>query len=448
MRCHTLHILSIVFLHIAITPSQTVEQQYCDGSSGSDDVEACTKYDTVYQGAEEDLEHSRTQDETSRQTWISNMYNYIISKTNSLTEWSIKGPSASNNHKLTEDPADMSIEELINSAKLMAANLIGDDGVNSKFFDTFLDNMVIAEEETVSDSVNDVYEYPPVNRIKPGEIGKVKYVELADGVKTRMITRAIRPPVFEIPDFLSDEECDYIIEKTTVKGLHESTMFVSKTDLESGMNRGAHRVSYTSYLTMNDTGEEFISKLNDKVSKLTGMPNRVVQWSEYLTIGMYKPGGHYHAHQDSNEASQDTPCCFQKVCLDSEGNKNETSDCCRMCRYATVLYYLNDVEEGGETAFPFADSSIQTISAKGETAWHNLTSHCHDAALTIKPEKGKAIMWYNHFVDKNGYMSFVDKRSFHGGCEVVKGTKWIATNWISTPSYPHRFIPSKYMTDI
>ena len=25
-------------------------------------------------------------------------------------------------------------------------------------------------------------------------------------------------------------------------------------------------------------------------------------------------------------------------------------------RYATILYYLNDVEDGGETAFPVADS--------------------------------------------------------------------------------------------
>ena len=28
-----------------------------------------------------------------------------------------------------------------------------------------------------------------------------------------------------------------------------------------------------------------------------------------------------------------------------------------MFRFATVLYYLNDVEEGGETAFPLADCS-------------------------------------------------------------------------------------------
>jgi hypoxia-inducible factor prolyl 4-hydroxylase len=38
-------------------------------------------------------------------------------------------------------------------------------------------------------------------------------------------------------------------------------------------------------------------------------------------------------------------------------------------RYITVLYYLNDVEEGGETAFPVAD-----IENFNETVRHYV--HC------------------------------------------------------------------------
>ena len=30
-------------------------------------------------------------------------------------------------------------------------------------------------------------------------------------------------------------------------------------------------------------------------------------------------------------------------------------------RYATFIMYLNDVEEGGETAFPLADQSDETV---------------------------------------------------------------------------------------
>ena len=31
------------------------------------------------------------------------------------------------------------------------------------------------------------------------------------------------------------------------------------------------------------------------------------------------------------------------------------------CRYATFIMYLNDVEDGGETAFPLADQSDDAV---------------------------------------------------------------------------------------
>ena len=38
--------------------------------------------------------------------------------------------------------------------------------------------------------------------------------------------------------------------------------------------------------------------------------------------------------------------------------------CNRLRRFITILYYLNDVKEGGETAFPVADNA--TMSSKVE----------------------------------------------------------------------------------
>jgi len=34
-----------------------------------------------------------------------------------------------------------------------------------------------------------------------------------------------------------------------------------------------------------------------------------------------------------------------------------TNECYFLYRYATVLYYLNDVKNGGETAFPVLDEN-------------------------------------------------------------------------------------------
>ena len=62
----------------------------------------------------------------------------------------------------------------------------------------------------------------------------------------------------------------------------------------------------------------------------------------------------------------------------------------------------------------------------------DLGRNCLKSNLVVKPEKGKAVLWYNHYVRKeSGWLGQVDFRSFHGGCGVVKGEKWIANNWIN-----------------
>lgn len=62
----------------------------------------------------------------------------------------------------------------------------------------------------------------------------------------------------------------------------------------------------------------------------------------------------------------------------------------------------------------------------------NLAKNCHKANVVVKPEKGKAVLWYNHLVDNTtGWLGQLDQYTFHGGCDVKRGTKWIANNWIS-----------------
>ena len=52
--------------------------------------------------------------------------------------------------------------------------------------------------------------------------------------------------------------------------------------------------------------------------------------------------------------------------------------------------------------------------------------------LAIKPEKGKAIMWYNHYIGRDtGWMSTIDPLSFYGTNKVEKVEKWVATTWIN-----------------
>lgn len=69
-------------------------------------------------------------------------------------------------------------------------------------------------------------------------------------------------------------------------------------------------------------------------------------------------------------------------------------------RFATILFYLNDDMEGGETSFP---------------RWMNAETR---EALIVKPERGKAILFYNLLPDGN-----YDERSQHAALPVVSGEK-------------------------
>ena len=43
----------------------------------------------------------------------------------------------------------------------------------------------------------------------------------------------------------------------------------------------------------------------------------------------------------------------------------------------------------------------------------------------------QAVLWYNHLVDEEtGWVGELDPYSYHGGCPVIKGEKWIANFWI------------------
>lgn len=68
------------------------------------------------------------------------------------------------------------------------------------------------------------------------------------------------------------------------------------------------------------------------------------------------------------------------------------------------------------------------------TALSKCNSHeyCTKGNLVIKPERGKAILWYNHVINDEGtWIGGLDNAMYYGHCDVIKGEKWIATNWIN-----------------
>ncbi|EDO48198.1 predicted protein, partial [Nematostella vectensis] len=164
-----------------------------------------------------------------------------------------------------------------------------------------------------------------------------------------------------------------------------------------------------------------LADLHGRLSRLTGLPKYMIRNSEPIQVVKYKEHGHYHAHHDSDELNATLPCC--------SFHKEEN---CRLCRYMTVLFFLNEPEEGGQTAFPYANNDTFTEEGlRRERRKVNLARHCKDANVVIKPKRGMAVMWYNHEREpSSGWLGKLDRRTYHGGCDVIKGEKWIANAWL------------------
>lgn len=365
--------------------------------------------------------------------------------------------------------------------------------------------------------------------------GHLQWMEVGNGNKrVKLITRAMKPLIFEIPEFLSDEECDHIISLAKESGLQTSTSgffnyeedldaaltiadsnwtlpqemsFAGKFDawdengdgfvdpqevkmlagkykqlyleddelhemferlqinneltngrltvqsfnklnikkilgymdfLKNNSPRHRFRFSQQAWLLQDKTADPVLRRLHERIIKLTKLPRKIVQGGEPMQVVRYEKFGHFHAHMDSTIKDPDVPCCHQ--------NHLRASDC-RVCRFITILYFLNDVEEGGQTAFLMADNTTVTPEEIERTDEINLSMNCGSANLILPPKKGTAVMWYNNFIDpESGLLGSVDRRTLHGGCDVIRGEKWIANNWLTAPTKHSRHIKSMFDT--
>ncbi|KAF0987160.1 hypothetical protein HZS_6725 [Henneguya salminicola] len=117
-----------------------------------------------------------------------------------------------------------------------------------------------------------------------------------------------------------------------------------------------------------------------------------------------------------------------------------SSNTCLICRYLTIIVYLNDGMKGGETAFPVADlNDSNTDEFINETELHeNWKKGNKNYTLLVSPKKGNALMWYNHHLDENNMLGRLDYFSLHSGLDITEGEKWIMTFWILG-------LPSKFL---
>lgn len=188
-------------------------------------------------------------------------------------------------------------------------------------------------------------------------------------------TVSLSPQITTVTNFLSEEECDYLIELAK-PNLKRSTV-VDPT----GKSQGVLDERRTSEGTFFGGYDPVVQRIEKRLSDLTNWP---MENGEQIQVLHYNVGGEYQPHFDF--FSPDTEGNI--ACLSRGGQ-----------RIMTVIMYLNTPEEGGETIFPRVQQSIT-------------------------PQKGNAVLFYNCDYDGN-----VDPFTLHGGAPVKAGEKWIATKW-------------------
>ena len=149
----------------------------------------------------------------------------------------------------------------------------------------------------------------------------------------------------------------------------------------------------------------FLSRLQDDTVRL--VEERIAAWThlnvshqEDMQVLRYGPGQEYKAHYDS-VMEENSP------------------------RVATVLLYLTDVEEGGETVFPLGtglDTGVGEHGRGGDPARRHAQQ-----GIVVRPKKGDALLFwsFDHRLQE-------DSAALHAGAPVVKGVKWTGTVWIHT----------------
>ncbi|SMF92242.1 prolyl 4-hydroxylase [Paenibacillus uliginis N3/975] len=185
----------------------------------------------------------------------------------------------------------------------------------------------------------------------------------------RILVKYEEPLVVVLGNMLSDEECDEIIELSKER-LQRSRI---------GEGREVNQIRTSSGVFCEES--ETVTRIEKRISQTMNIP---IEHGDGLQVLLYTPGQEYKPHYD----------------FFAETSRASTNN-----RISTLVIYLNDVEEGGETAFPMLN-------------------------LSVFPNKGMAV-YFEYFYSNHR----LNELTLHAGSPVIKGEKWVATMWMRRQSF-------------
>lgn len=210
-------------------------------------------------------------------------------------------------------------------------------------------------------------------------------------------TLSMKPLVLSIQGFLTDEECDHIAEKAA-PNMQYSGVTLKDNDIGKAANNW--RTSQSTFLSAKN--DPILTDIEHRTASLTRVPRNHQEYVQVLRYGFTEK---YDAHHDFFDPAQ----------YQSDPNTLNLIEYGKKNRFATVFWYLTDVEDGGHTIFPRAGGLPPMMNF----------ADC-SRGLKVKPQKGKVIIFYS--LDASGAR---DELSLHGACPVGEGNvKWAANKWV------------------
>jgi len=193
--------------------------------------------------------------------------------------------------------------------------------------------------------------------------------------------------ITEYPQLLTSDECKRIIQLAKEHGMKESDVLTYGKPSDTEVNTN-HRKSKQAWIP--DEKDPIFTKFAELTQIHSGIPK---QNQEQSQVVVYDPNGKFDEHYDS--------CVYedQEYCKRINNNAGQ--------RRSTLLLYLNDDYDGGETEFT-------------------------EIGLVIKPKAGKAIQFWS--TDENENLL---KKSKHRARPVLNGNKWICTKWSHPKEWKH-----------
>lgn len=186
-----------------------------------------------------------------------------------------------------------------------------------------------------------------------------------------IITRLEEPLVVVLGNVLSHEECDELVRLSMDK------MQRSKI----GATHEVNELRTSSGMFFEESENVIVARVEKRISSIMNLP---IEHAEGLQILQYTPGQEYKSHYDF----------FSSTSKAASNN-----------RISTLVMYLNDVEEGGETYFPKLDFSVS-------------------------PQKGTAVYFEYFYTNEE-----LNELTLHGGAPVITGEKWVARSGCGSKEY-------------